>query len=466
MSPPREIPGMDEALAVDILNSLSAHIAVLNATGEIVAVNEAWLRYSRDNGSTAASGFVGTNYLEVCERAARSGESMAGAALQGIRGVMAGEQTSFRLEYPCRSNQVLRWFLLGVTRLSHSTSASVVISHQDITDQKNLEHALRETQETLRHILEILPVGVWVMDKDGRITHGNPAGRRIWGGARYVGPEEFGEYRGWWMSTGKPIAPDEWAATRAIRTGESSIDEEIRIQCFDGSEKIILNSALPLYDLERHISGAIIVNQDITARKQEEIELHRVQETLEVANRELRAALAREQLRARTDELTGLHNRRHFFELGEREHSVARRHGRPLSVIMIDIDHFKRVNDTFGHQAGDEVLAHVARIVAAHRRSGDIVARYGGEEFVLLLPETTAEQAYLVAEQLRGAIAATGLDTPGGRATFTISGGVTGLGGDGQSLEELIRRADRALYAAKAQGRNRVILESSVQQVA
>jgi diguanylate cyclase (GGDEF)-like protein len=457
---------MNAALADDILNSLSAHIAVLNDAGEIVAVNDAWLRYARDNGGAAATGFVGTNYLAVCERAARSGEATAAAAIQGIRRVMTGEQPSFTLEYPCRGNQVTRWFLLGVTRLSREASASVVISHQDITEQKHLEHALRETQETLRHILELLPVGVWIMDKEGRITHGNPAGRRIWGGARYVGPGEFGEYRGWWMSTGKPIAPEEWAAARAIRTGETSIDEEIRIQCFDGSEKIILNSALPLHDLEHRISGAIIVNQDITARKREELELHRVRETLELANQELHASLAREQLRARTDELTGLHNRRYFFELAEREYAVARRHGRPLSVIMVDIDHFKRINDTFGHQAGDEVLAHVAQIAAAHRRTGDIVARYGGEEFVLLLPETTAENALQVAEQLCDAVAAGGLDTGGGRATFTISGGVAGLGADSQSLEELIRQADRALYVAKAQGRNRVVLESSVQQVA
>jgi diguanylate cyclase (GGDEF)-like protein len=191
-----------------------------------------------------------------------------------------------------------------------------------------------------------------------------------------------------------------------------------------------------------------------------------VRETLEVANRELRASLAREQLRARTDDLTGLYNRRYFFELAAREFSVATRHGRALSFIMIDIDHFKRINDTFGHQTGDVVLAHVAQIAAAHRRSGDIVARYGGEEFVLLLPETTAEQALLVAEQICDAVAAAGLDTPGGRATFTISGGVAGLEAGSQSLEDLIRQADRALYAAKAQGRNRVNLQSSVQQVA
>jgi diguanylate cyclase (GGDEF)-like protein len=457
--------GMNAVLADDILNSLDAHVAVLDAAGTVVAVNDAWLRYARENGG-ASMGFVGTNYLAVCEKAARSGDAVAAAALKGIRAVMAGPQSSFRLEYPCAGPQASSWFVLGVTRLSRDTAASVVISHEDITEQKAHEHALRETQETLRHILELLPVGVWIMDKEGRITHGNPAGRRIWAGARYVGPEEFGEYRGWWVNTGKAIAPDEWAAARAIQKGETSIDEEIRIQCFDGSMKIILNSALPLHDLGRRINGAIIVNQDITARKQQEMELLRVRETLEKANRELQASLDREQFRARTDELTGLNNRRYFFELAERECSVARRHGRPLSVVMIDIDHFKQVNDSFGHQAGDEVLARVAHTVAAHRRSGDIVARYGGEEFMLMLPETSAENAFGVAEQLRTAVAADGLDTPGGRATFTISAGVAALGADTQTLEQLIRTADQALYAAKAQGRNRSVLQASVKQVA
>ena len=456
---------MNPVLADDILDSLNAHVAVLNAEGVVVAVNESWRHYARDNGG-AASGFVGANYLAVCERAARSGDAAAAAAARGIRAVMTGEQPSFRLEYPCRSPQIMRWFLLGVTRLSRDSAASVVISHEDITEQKNLEQQLRDTEETLRHILELLPVGVWVMDKEGHITHGNPAGRRIWAGARYVGPEDFAEYHGWWMDTGKPIAPDEWAAARAIRKGETSIDEEIRIQCFDGSMKVILNSAIPLHDPERKINGAIIVNQDITARKQQELELIRVRETLEMANHELQAALDREQLRARTDELTGLYNRRHFFELAERECSVASRHGRPLSVVMIDIDHFKQINDTFGHQAGDTVLARVANTVGAHRRSGDIVARYGGEEFVLLLPETTAQNALVVAEQLRIAVAADGLDTPSGQAKFTISAGVAALDADTQTLAQLIRRADQALYAAKAQGRNRSILQASVQQVA
>jgi PAS domain-containing protein len=126
--------------------------------------------------------------------------------------------------------------------------------------------------DMLAAVLDALPVGVWIMDREGRITHGNPAGRRIWGGARYVGPEQFGEYRGWWTDTGKRIEPNEWAAARAIQKGETSLDEVIDIECFDGSRKTILNSALPVRGTDGRIVGAIIVNQDISLRRKAELE--------------------------------------------------------------------------------------------------------------------------------------------------------------------------------------------------
>jgi PAS domain-containing protein len=87
--------------------------------------------------------------------------------------------------------------------------------------------------DLLPQVLEVLPIGVWIMDRTGSITHGNPAGQRIWGGARYVGPANFGEYKGWWADTGRRIAADEWAAARAITKGETSLDEVIDIECFD-----------------------------------------------------------------------------------------------------------------------------------------------------------------------------------------------------------------------------------------
>jgi PAS domain S-box-containing protein len=126
------------------------------------------------------------------------------------------------------------------------------------------EFAECQNEELLRNVLDALPVGVWTIDRQGKIIYGNPAGREIWGGARYVGLERFGEYKGRWLNTGKPIAPEEWAGARAIQKGETSINEEIEIEAFDGKRKIIRNSAIPIRNAKKKVTGAILVNQDIT----------------------------------------------------------------------------------------------------------------------------------------------------------------------------------------------------------
>ena len=430
---------MQNELANDVLNSLMAHIAVLDERGVIVAVNDSWIRFAMENG--ARTSFVGANYLAVCEQAAANDET-AKSALDGLRALLRGDAETFSLEYPCHSPSAERWFSLRVVRASGGRNAFVAV-HDDITLRRQGENALREAERTLQLVLDTLPVGVWIMDRTGRIIQGNPAGQRIWAGARYVGPEQFGEYKGWWLSTGEPVAAEEWAAARAIRNGETSLDEEIAIECFDGTHKIILNSGIPLRSEDGAVSGAIIVNQDITARK--EIE------------KELEATLARERTLARTDDLTAAFNRRHFFDIARHELAVARRYRQSLSLILFDVDHFKRINDTAGHDAGDEVLRRVAHIVRGHLRESDVFARYGGEEFVILLPRTATSEAMVVAERIRNAIA----DDATVTSVVTISSGVAGLLAGEESLDRLIRRADEALYLAKQQGRNRTILATA-----
>ncbi|HEY6864494.1 MAG TPA: PAS domain S-box protein, partial [Burkholderiales bacterium] len=150
---------------------------------------------------------------------------------------------------------------------------------QDMSERMRMEQAIRANERLLRGIFAILPVGVWVADKTGRIVSNNPAGERIWRGARYVPSAEFGQYKGWWADTGKPIAAEEWALARAITKGETSDAELIRIQCFDGSFKTIINTAAPLRDEHGEIAGAIVVNEDISA-------LQHTQEQLRAAVRD------------------------------------------------------------------------------------------------------------------------------------------------------------------------------------
>jgi len=161
---------------------------------------------------------------------------------------------------------------------------------------------------------------------------------------------------------------------------------------------------------------------------------------------------------AMIDGLTDIFNRRHFFVLAEIEFDRAVRYHRPLAVIMLDIDNFKQVNDTYGHQVGDQVLQRVAKTCKQLIRKVDFIGRYGGEEFTVLLPETKGEHAFNAAERLRKAIAATGVVTPQGRVTVTVSVGVSTMENEGTSLESLLASADRALYTAKQAGRNQVHL--------
>ena len=160
---------------------------------------------------------------------------------------------------------------------------------------------------------------------------------------------------------------------------------------------------------------------------------------------------------ALTDALTSLPNRRAFFELAAREIDRCKRHGHHMALAMLDIDHFKLINDRFGHQVGDKVLQQVAMRVRSTIRASDTVARYGGEEFVFLMPETDLKGAVELVEQLRQVLRSGEIET--GRDIIRITGsfGVTSLSDRDDDLDRLLRRADKALYAAKAGGRDRTV---------
>ena len=174
---------------------------------------------------------------------------------------------------------------------------------------------------------------------------------------------------------------------------------------------------------------------------------------------ELQTANRRLEELATTDALTFLANRRHFEEGAQRAVEHAHRSGRPLSLLVADVDRFKSFNDRFGHAVGDVVLRHVADVLRREARAMDLVARIGGEEFVVLMPDTDAAAAAGVAERMRAALAeATAADVPEQAGRVTASFGVATLGGASERLHHLLTAADDALYSAKREGRNRVSL--------
>lgn len=162
---------------------------------------------------------------------------------------------------------------------------------------------------------------------------------------------------------------------------------------------------------------------------------------------------------ATTDSLTGLANRMKLSEVFERERAHAARSGKPLALVFLDIDHFKLINDRFGHEAGDQALRHFASVLTQRLRVTDLFCRLGGEEFAVLLPGSNAEQAATIAEALRERLAESALLLADGSLHMTLSAGVACLGEDGEHLDELMQAADRRTYAAKSAGRNQVITQ-------
>ena len=198
---------------------------------------------------------------------------------------------------------------------------------------------------------------------------------------------------------------------------------------------------------------------ELTARLTNYLKLKLTHDNFERANRDL--LMANEELArlASTDALTGLNNRRHFMARAEEELLRATRHNHPLGLVLFDIDHFKSINDRFGHPQGDQVLTVVAQAFRKGLRRTDIVARFGGEEFVAMLPETGSEGAAKVADKIRLFVHALELSALEGRR-ITLSAGVAVYSGAGYvSLDTLIQSADRALYRAKEGGRDRTVVD-------
>jgi len=190
---------------------------------------------------------------------------------------------------------------------------------------------------------------------------------------------------------------------------------------------------------------------------QESQDLHKAAESLESRTRELEEE-------TRRDKLTGLFNRAHFDGVIEDEFRSASSHGWPLAVLFIDIDHFKQVNDTYGHQAGDEILRGAARTLMASTRDTDVVARYGGEEFVIILPGTGKQGACVTSDRIVQAFRKTVHDIGQSESVgVTVSVGIAiqGEGAEFAAPGELVGAADGAVYGAKQQGRNRWVLYGS-----
>lgn len=238
----------------------------------------------------------------------------------------------------------------------------------------------------------------------------------------------------------------------ALLSGTPLIDAEWHYVQQNGVFRHLLWNAIPLTDPHGTINGALNTLLDITNLKRTEQQVRQYSVQLEQQQEELRQVNELLQKQATTDGLTGLNNHRAFQEAFVQEFQRAARYQQPLSVLMIDVDHFKQYNDSFGHPAGDEVLKCVASILKENARATDYVARYGGEEFVIVLSNTNEESAFAVADRTRRMIE----EYPWITRPITISLGLSSLRASVDSTAQLLNEADQALYKSKMCGRNRV----------
>ncbi len=226
-----------------------------------------------------------------------------------------------------------------------------------------------------------------------------------------------------------------WPPSELSVKGSANAEITIGRQIFD--------VAFSSLDPSANLSDVVLVFRDVTVRREDERRLRKMQKELERL--------------AHTDSLTGLYNRRIFMQRLEEEVERVRRHGKALSVLIFDLDFFKLVNDTYGHDTGDVVLVAVARLANEAKRMSDVAARLGGEEFALLLPETDQQGAVQLAQRLRSAIEKNlYLSTSGTAVKVTASIGVATATAEADEIEKLLSIADRQLYRAKNNGRNRV----------
>jgi len=305
--------------------------------------------------------------------------------------------------------------------------------YRDISAQKEAEQALRESEAKYRDLFNTMPDGFYTSTPEGYFIDANPAFIRM------LGYDSLEELRSVYIPTDIYVQESERLQMHNDNCNEEFVDrfETYRLKRKDG--KIIW-----VEDFARYIkdgSGRVLLNQGICREITDRV---RAEEELRRLNRELFLA-------ATTDKTTGLFNRQHFDEVLQREIDRSSRYGTPLSLIMIDLDNFKTLNDTKGHIAGDRALSEIARTISENIRSSDVAARWGGDEFILTSPADT-EQALSLARKLKELLS--GLDHEGyGPVTGSIGVSTYRKGDD---IDSLTRRADHAMYDVKRGGGNGV----------
>jgi diguanylate cyclase (GGDEF)-like protein len=355
-----------------------------------------------------------------------------------------------------------RWLFFSAAPIRNDAGEIIgaIETLQDVTERRRAEAALRDSEAYLAQIVDGLSVATLVIDAGHRVTHWNRACEAMTGtlAGDVIGTD--GQWKAFYPSK-RPIMADlvlDDASENVVdrlyhgRFRPSVLmpggyEAEDFFPHFGDFGRWLYFTAAPLRNAQGEVVGAVETLQDVSERRRAEAALRESEE--------------RYRSLSQTDALTGLYNSRYLHERLPGELERATRYGRPLSLLVIDCDNFKSINDRYGHLEGDKVLQNLAVVIRQCLRRSDRGYRYGGEEFVVLLPETDAVSAMQLAERLRSVFAAQETVSPcGAIIRCTVSIGVA-LHVPGDTESSLIRRADEASYLAKQRGKNRVVFEDS-----
>jgi len=446
-----------------ILDSMPSQIAVVDRDGVIVDVNLAWREFSLENslqaGQPAPHTDVGTNYLNICSASGVEDSHEPSQASEGVRAVIDGRLKTFSLEYPCHSPLEQRWFRMTVTPFMAQKNGAVV-AHHNITESKLASEQLRRTEALFRESIDTLNASFVIYDPHDRLVLCNRIFRNFqpkmrWGsqvendsdGSDLLG-RTFEEILRMRLAHGQYPVPagqeEQWIAERLLERQQGM---QLVVREFGKGQWVKITD-------QRTPSGYLVgLRVDVT-------ELHQAKQAAETARQQLEEKHRELERIARYDSLTKLPNRALLGERLEQALHQTLRRGQHLAVVFIDLDGFKAVNDTHGHEAGDHLLITLAERMKGALRDGDILARLGGDEFVAVLLDLADVDAS--APMLNRLLDAAARPFQYGQARLQVSAslGVTfypHAQGQEQELEpdQLLRQADQAMYQAKQSGKNR-----------
>ena len=422
-----------------VINSLPGVFYMLDETGALVHWNGNFKRVFGNNDEDIKAG--GVLRKTTPEDRAQAVDAIRRVFMtRGYAEAELGQRTD---------SGALRRYLVSGQYIEISNKPYLLGTGIDVTERRQMEQEVRRVQKVLRTLIDAAPAWLAMIDREGRMVIAN---------RRYS--ETFGLQSS--FIEGRHYS--------AVLPAETSIRlESLFDQCFSGkqvefddewnvrgqSTKFVHGKCVPIFEGETVISIVMAI-MDLTEIQNAQSRLRSANAELERRVAEIHALQSLLQEQAIRDPLSGLYNRRYLDETLDRELARALREDYPVSIVMGDIDHFKKLNDTYGHQAGDEVIRLAARSLREQARASDIICRFGGEEFLLVLPGMTLENAVERVNAWRQKFSEERLSFGGFELSATMSFGIASFPAHGNAAERLIAAADQALYLAKKNGRNSV----------